>query len=299
MGNSAHASKESVPVAAWLHLGITALRYAGAVWGTRGQDTAPIERFRAKSPEALFTIFGPGASLNDLTSSEHAAISKGTSAAINMAALAPLDFDICSLEAIVDQRDLTAYQQALVHKSRPPLLWYQDRAKHENEMIARLDSEFGLYRYRRASVSVKQDLRNFELVLRKLMVPSVFERPNLRVCFAVTGSVARLTLLGLALGYRRIYFSGIDLGSTPYFWLDDRTDSNQKTHNLSSDYTVASVGAMRQGSGGAVPNFFEFLTALSRARDDLDFATFDPKKRSLLTPFLENLKNIKRSDNCG
>jgi hypothetical protein len=127
----------------------------------------------------------------------------------------------------------------------------------------------------------------------------VFERPNLRVCFAVTGSVARLTLLGLALGYRRIYFSGIDLGSTPYFWLDDRTDSNQKTPNLSSDYTVASVGAMRQGSGGAVPNFFEFLTALSHARNDLDFATFDPKRRSLLTPFLEDLKNIKRSNNDG
>jgi len=297
MRSYAHAPNESAPVAAWLHLGITALRYSGAVWGTRGQDTAPIERFRANSPVALFTIFGPGASINDLTSSEHAAISKGTSAAVNMAALAPLDFDICSLEAFVDQRDLMAYQQALVQKSRPPLLWYQDRAKHENEMIARLDSEFGLYRYRRASVSVKKDLRNFELVLRKLILPNVFERPNLRVCFAVTGSVARLTLLGLALGYRRIFFSGIDLGSTPYFWLDNRTEPDPRAHDLSSNYTVASVGAMRQGSGGAVPNFFEFLTALSRARVDLEFATFDPKRRSRLTPFLENLKNIQRSNN--
>lgn len=287
MSEHASARQTRAPLMAWANLLLTALRYQAAVIATAGQSTAPLARFRATEPGAVFTIVGAGGTVNDLTSAYRAQIAGGVCASINMAALAPMDFDICSTEAFVAQTDLEAFLAALREKSRVPLIWHQNRARHENALIARLEAEVGLYRYRRASVSVHGDVRNFELAFRRFVAPRVFGRPNLRVCFALTGSVARLVLLAASLGYRHIRFVGVDLGSTPYFWLEQPGAS---TPALSADYQTTSLGATRQGAGGVVPDFFQFIREIKSHQPDLDLATFDPKGRSRLTPFLKALR---------
>lgn len=296
MAEHAYARQTRAPLMAWANLLLTALRYQAAVLATLGKETAPLERFRAQSPDATFTIVGPGGTLNDLTADHKRQIASGVCAAVNMAALAPLDFDICSTEAFLDAGDAETFRRALLSKSRLPLIWHQDRSRHENAIIDRLDREFGFYRYRRASVSIQRDIRNFKLCFPLYIAPRVFDRPNLRVSFAITGSIARLTLLGLSLGYRRIRFAGVDLGSTQYFWLEDE-DTPART-SLSENYRGMSSGASRQGGAGVVPNFFEFVETVANFCPHLDFATYDPKRRSRLTQFLENLSTQHQPTSC-
>ncbi|MDM7932023.1 hypothetical protein [Tabrizicola sp.] len=279
-------------LAARVHLLLTSMRYAAAVRATRDQDCTPLERLRARTSKSVFTIVGPGATINDLGHAERAVMAAGVTAAVNMAALASMDFDLCSLEAMTNRADHHAYRVSLLAKSRLPLLWFQDRARHASPFVDELDQEFGLYRYRRASVSIERDLGTFRFILNRFMLPRVLERPNLRVSFALTGSIARLTLLALSLGYRDIRFAGVDLGSTAYFWLE--RPQEMVASELSAEYQRMSPGALRMGGGGSVPNLFEFLQALLDEVPGLQFQTFDPRGRSRLTPFLYQQSRYKQ-----
>jgi hypothetical protein len=271
-----------------LDLAVTALRWHGARFRARGTDTAPLAALRAQGPEEVFHIVGPGGTLNDLGPEERGRINAGMSASVNMAVLAPLDFRLCSLEAVLEECDRAAIAAALRAKTRPPVLWFQDRAKHDNAHVRALEREFGFYRYRRASVSVRRNLATFRYLLRAFILPRVLTRPDLAVSFALCGSVARLVLLALSLGYRRIAFAGVDLGSTQYFWLEETPPTPTLATVLSAGYQVMSTGAVQQGGGGVVPNLFDFLAALADEIPDLQFSTLDPAGRSRLTPFLRD-----------
>lgn len=285
-----HNSSAKTPWAAWIHLGLTWARYQLSAFRARGMDTSPLEQLRATPERDTFFVIGPGASLNYLSEGDRAQIRAGVSLAVNMAALAPIDFDICALEAIHNETDYDAYRKALLSKARTPVIWFQDRKKHTSTHVLKIEREFGLFRYKRVSVSIKKKMPYFELAFQRLILPRVFDTPDLGLCFALTGSIARATLLGLALGYRRIRFIGIDLGSTPYFWMDDAPETEKiEQVDVSSFYLTDSPGAHRQGSASVVPNFYQFLAALAKARPELDFATIDPARRSRLTPFLETL----------
>jgi hypothetical protein len=145
-----------------------------------------------------------------------------------------------------------------------------------------------MHSYRRASVSVRRRLSSFVHVYRGFMAERVFERPNLNVCFALTGTVARLVLLAGMLGYRQVCFVGVDLNGTPYFWQEGRALRGQPPWvDESGLYDPKPSAANFQGGSRVVPNLFDFLTTLiADRRAPLSFSVLDPGNRSALTPFL-------------
>lgn len=270
---------------------ITLLRYAGARWRTRGRDSGLIARYRAKDPQAVFTIVGSGGTLNDLSEAQMQEIEAGVSASINMGGVAPIAFDIYSIEALPHAQHGESLAAKLHTQAKPAIIWFQDRAKHDSAPIRALTGSFPTHRYVRASVSVRRRLASYRHVFRSVMRSRVFDAPDLNISFAVTGSVARLVLLACALGYRRIRFVGIDLGSTPYFWQEGRALRGVAPwQDLGGFYNPKPDVSSFQGRGGkVVPDLFEFLRSLHEdAGVALEFSTLDPKGRSRLTTFLRD-----------
>lgn len=271
-----------------IHVAITWLRYQGARLRTLGRDDGLVAQFRCTSPDQVFYILGPGGTVNDLSEEDCRKIEAGTSVALNMGALAPLEFSIYSIENVVSdyQRDCLAEQ--VRGQSKPAIFWYQDRKKYANDRIEALDREFPMHRYVRASVSIQRDLPTFHRVFRSVMRKRIFETPDLNVTFALTGSVARATLLGCMMGYRKFVFVGVDLGTTKYFWQEDqRLRGVPAWEDKDGFFNPNPNMASFQGGSRVVPTFFEFLRTLHEDSGvALEFATIDPKGRSLLTKFL-------------
>lgn len=106
----------------YLDQAITLLRLAGARWRTRGQDTGLISQNRTTDPQAVFTIVGSGATVNDLSEAEMREIEAGVSACINMAGVAPIAFDIYSIEAIADTRQSDSLAAKLRGQDKPAIV---------------------------------------------------------------------------------------------------------------------------------------------------------------------------------
>jgi hypothetical protein len=278
----------------YLDQAITWARYVGAVWRSRtGHDTL-IARYRATSSDQIFTIIGPGGTLNDLSEADFQRIEAGVSACINMAGVAPIAFDIYSIEAIADPHQANSLAAKMQSQSKPAMFWHQNRSKHDTAHIRMLTQTYPTHSYIRASVSFRRRLDSFHHVFRTVLRPRIFDRPNLRVNFALTGSVARLVLLACALGYRRIAFAGIDLGATRYFWQEATHMRGQPVWmDVNGSFDPAPTATSFQGIGGrVVPNLFEFLRCLKTDSGvALEFTTIDPKGRSALTEFLNRELN--------
>lgn len=273
-----------------LNFAITAVRAFGVQLRTPISDPSMLHQFKATQTKDTFYVMGPGGSLNDLTADHLARIQAGTSISINLAVLAPIDFDFCAQEAVHAQSDLEVIQAALRAKSNP-VIWFQNREKYNNDWMKTLEREFDFYRYRRISVSVKGDFPSFQTVWDRLIAPHIFEKPNLATCFAVTGTIARAVILGVMLGYRKFGFAGIDLGHTDYFWREPNPlNGYVPSVAISSFYDGMSTGAISQGGSKTVPNFFDFLRILKRSHPEIELFTLDPKGRSRVTEFLENSK---------
>lgn len=270
---------------------LTWVRYTGTAFLRRHRDDRLIARYRAADPDAVFTIVGSGGTVNDLTEQDFRRIEAGTCAAINMAGMAPIAFDIYSIEAISDQHQADSLAAKVAGQGRPSIFWFQDRSKHDSAPIRSLTTRFPTHAYARVSVSVRRRLDSYRHVFRSVMRDRVFDRPNLNVNFALTGSVARLVLLACALGYRRIAFVGVDLGTTRYFWQEQPVLRGQPAwQDIHGAFAPNPNAASFQGAGGrVVPNMFEFLRSLHEdAGVDLHFSTIDPKGRSALTAFLRD-----------
>lgn len=270
---------------------ITWVRYVGAVRATRGQDDSLIARYRTTDPEAVFTIVGSGGTVNDLSEEDFRLIESGVSASINMAGMAPIAFDIYSIEAISDQHQADSLAAKVAGQGKPAVFWFQDRSKHDSAPIRSLTTRFPTHSYKRVSVSVRRRLESYRHVFRTVMRARVFDRPDLNVNFALTGSVARLVLLACALGYRRIRFVGIDLGSTRYFWQERPELRGQPAWiDRHGAFAPRPTAASFQGAGGrVVPSLFDFLRSLHEdAGVPLHFSTLDPEGRSHLTAFLRD-----------
>ncbi len=275
----------------YLDQAITWARYRAAAWRMRGQDDHLIAQYRAKSVDQVFTIVGSGGTVNDLTEADCARIEAGVSACINMGGVAPLAFDIYSIEAIPDAHQSDSLAAAVRAQTKPAIFWFQNRAKHNSPHIRALTSAFPTHAYARASVSVRKRLPSYRHVFRHVMRSRVFDQPNLNVNFALTGSVARLVLLACALGYRKIAFVGIDLGTTKYFWQEGASLRGQAPwQDLHGAFDPKPTAASFQGTGGlVVPTLFDFLRSLHEdAGVALKFSTIDPKGRSRLTAFLRD-----------
>ena len=270
---------------------ITWARYFGAVWRTRGQSDHVIAPYRATSKDQVFTIVGSGGPLNDLSEQDMQRIEAGVCASINIGGMAPIDFDIYSIEAISDPHQSASLAAKVMNQTKPAIFWFQNRAKHDSPHIRALTAQFPTHNYPRASVSVRRRLSSYRYVFRSVMRDRVFDHPNLNVNFALTGSVARLVLLACALGYRRIAFVGIDLGSTPYFWQEGVALRGQTPwQDVHGAFDPKPNPSSFQGRDGrVVPTLYDFLRSLHEdAGVPLEFSTIDPKGRSLLTQFLRD-----------
>ena len=270
---------------------ITWARYVGAVWRTRGQGDHLIARYRATSKDQVFTIVGSGGTVNDLSEQDMQHIEAGFCASINMGGMAPIAFDIYSIEAVTDPHQSASLAAKVMNQTKPAIFWFQNRAKHDSPYVRALIGQFPTHSYTRASVSVRRRLSSYRYVFRSVMRNRVFDHPNLNVSFALTGSVARLVLLACALGYRRIAFVGIDLGSTLYFWQEGVALRDQTPwQDLHGAYDPKPGLSSFQGNGGrVVPTLYDFLRSLHEdAGVPLEFSTIDPKGRSLLTQFLRD-----------
>jgi hypothetical protein len=275
----------------YLDQAITLLRLAGARWRTRGQDASLIARYRTNDPQAVFTIVGSGGTVNDLSEADMQDIEAGVSACINMAGVAPIAFDIYSIEAIGDPHQSDSLAAKLRGQDKPAILWFQKRDKHDSPQIRALTGAFATHAYVRVSVSVRRRLDSYRHVFRTVIRPHVFGRPDLAINFALTGSVARLVLLACALGYRRIRFVGIDLGTTPYFWQEDVALRGVAPWvDVNGTFNPKPDASSFQGRGGkVVPDLYDFLRSLhEEAGVALEFSTLDPKGRSRLTAFLRD-----------
>jgi len=275
----------------YLDQAITWARYQGAVWRTRGQDDRLIARYRATSDDQVFTIVGSGGTVNDMSEDDFQRIEAGVCASINMGGVAPVAFDIYSIEAISDAHQSACLATKATSQGKPTIFWFQNRVKHDSQYIRALTDAFPTHAYARVSVSVRRRLPSYRHVFRKVMRRRVFDRANLNVNFALTGSVARLVLLACALGYRRICFVGIDLGTTPYFWQEGVTLRGVAPwQDLHGAFDPKPDAASFQGAGGrVVPTLFDFLRSLHEdAGIPLVFSTLDPKDRSRLTAFLRD-----------
>lgn len=270
---------------------ITLARYRAAEWRARGLDDHLISQYRARTDDAVFTIVGSGGTVNDLTEEDCLRIETGVSASINMGGVAPLAFDIYSIEAIQDAHQGQSLAAKVRSQEKPSIFWFQNRAKHNSPDVRALTSAFPTHAYIRASVSVRKRLPSYRHVFRTVMRTRVFDQPNLNVNFAVTGSVARLVLLACALGFRKITFVGIDLGSTPYFWQEGVSLRGQAPwQDIHGAFDPKPTAANFQGPGGlVVPTVFDFLRILHEdAGVPLVFSTIDPRGRSRLTGFLRD-----------
>lgn len=270
---------------------ITLARYAGARWRSRGQDDRLIARYRTTDPKAVFTICGAGGTLNDLSEADLQEIERGTSAAINMAGVAPIAFDIYSIEALSDPHQSASLAAKMKGQTKPAIFWFQNRSKHDSPEIRALTEHFPTHAYIRVSVSVRKRLTSYRHVFRTVMRRRVFETPDLNLNFALTGSVARLVLLACALGYRRIRFVGIDLGTTRYFWQEGvALRGVAPWQDVHGTFNPRPDAKSFQGKGSlVVPTLLDFLRSLKEdAPVALEFSTLDPAGRSQLTTFLRD-----------
>jgi hypothetical protein len=275
----------------YLDQAITLARHAGARWRVRGADDSLIARYRAPDAQAVFTIVGSGGTVNDLSEADMQEIERGTSACINMAGVAPIAFDIYSIEAISDAHQSDSLAAKVAAQGKPAIFWFQNRSKHDSPHIRALTGRFPTHSYTRVSVSVRKRLESYRHVFRTVMRRRVFETPDLNVNFALTGSVARLVLLACALGYRRIRFVGIDLGSTRYFWQEGvALRGVAPWQDVNGAFNPRPDASSFQGRGGlVVPTLQDFLRSLHEdAPVRLEFSTLDPAGRSLLTTFLRD-----------
>ena len=273
-----------------LDAAITRARYVGARLRTFWQSDHLIARYRCTSADQIFYIVGAGGSVNDLSEADCQRIEAGISASINMACTAPIAFDICSLELIADQHQADSVAAKLAGQAKPALIWFQKRARHENAYIRDLGQRFPMHSYRRASVSVRRRLHTYRHIFRAVMRRRVFVNPDLNVSFALTGTVARLVLLACALGYRNICFVGVDLGSTPYFWQENRALRGVAPwRDVNGTFDPKPTVANFQGGSRVVPSLFDFLRSLHEdAGVSLTFSTIDPAGRSRLTAYLRD-----------
>ena len=288
-----------------LHGAITRLRYWGTKVSVRGRSDADIRQFSCRTPTDIFYIVGTGGSLCDLSNADCELIEAGTSICINLAITADIAFDLASLEYIPDPHILDAYQSNAQKYGKTAVFWFQKRSKYENAQLDALRQKCTIHDYKRVSVSTNRDLGIYERAYRKIVRPATFQKPDFNMSFANVGSVARTTLLGLGLGYRRICYVGVDLNSNPYFWTSSPQPRCGKAfEDKSGYYNYAPRAGLRQAGESVldsipkVPNFYDFLHILNSdaGTPEIEFSTLDPNGQSSLTKFLESEITQKKRD---
>lgn len=280
MSGPKHRNRHETRLIAAAHIALTRLRRLRAAHGRRLHDAAPMARFRAPASGAVFHIVGTGASLNDLRPRDWRAIAAGRSVSVNMAILAPVAFDLCSFEFMPNAFLGGTVAECLRGRGGQGLLWVQDRPQHRSPHLDALAAEFPMHRYAPVDVSTGGRADVLRRVWLAEMRGHVIERPDPRLCYALIGSVARVVLLGVSLGYRRICLSGFDQNANPYFWQEGRMPGGvPRWHDESGVYAAQPRSGIVQAAGLSL---LAFLRILSEA-EGVAFSVIDPARRSALS----------------
>lgn len=243
-------------------------------------DGALLRPIRPASDDEVFFIVGTGASLNDLRPQDWQAIASGRSASVNMAILAPVAFDLCSFEFMPNAFLAETVASRLRAHGGRGVLWVQDRAEHRSPHLETLAAEFPMHRYRPVDVSTGGRIDILRRVWALGMRGRILVRPDFRLCHALIGSVARVVLLGLALGYRRICLAGFDQNANPYFWQEGRMPGGGPPwHDQSGVYAAPPRSGLVQAGGLSLRDFLVMLAD----HEGVGFSVIDPARRSALS----------------
>ena len=182
---------------------------------------------KEKPSADTFFVLGSGASIDRLSSDNFEEIGANRSVGINTWPIHSFIPDFYSFECASWAGDGLDFSRSLgllsrkdVRKAKPPLVVLRLKTEFELEQLAGLPEEFKdrLFFYGRVSPAtrvVSNLVADLEFLLR-------FSPQREPVVVADSGSsVVRMVALGIAMGYRKIVLTGVDLNNAPYFWQED------------------------------------------------------------------------------
>lgn len=175
---------------------------------------------------SLFILAG-GASVNKLSNSQWAEISRGTSIGINFWPIHRFCPDFLTTEIDKNAKcrsDATRFleRQILInYKKRPPgILVLRPNWPPRRAMLYELPEEFKTVVYGRVNF-VGRNPRNLERDLSRI-VTSLLSQSLPRMVLPDNGSsVVRLIFLGVAQRFDKIVLVGVDQNDGPYFWTEE------------------------------------------------------------------------------
>ena len=204
---------------------------------------------KEKPSADTFFVLGSGASINRLSPDNFEEIGANRSVGINTWPIHSFIPDFYSFECVPWIGDGLDFSRSLgllyredVRKVKPPLVVLRLKTAFEVEQLAELPEEFEdrLFFYGRVSPATRE-VSNLVADLEFLLRSSMQLEP---VVVADSGSsIVRMVALGIAMGYRKIVLTGVDLNNAPYFWQE-----NSRYDEIRSRFPVFSrqVGATHE-----------------------------------------------------
>ena len=180
-----------------------------------------------KNSADTFFVLGSGSSINRLSPANFEEIGAHRSVGINTWPIHSFIPDFYSFECVSWIGDGLDFSRSLgllhredVQKAKPPVVVLRLKTEFEVEQLAGLPEEFKdrLFFYGRA-IPAAREVSNLVADLEFLLQPSLPRQP---VVVADSGSsIVRMVALGIAMGYRKIVLTGVDLNDAPYFWQEN------------------------------------------------------------------------------
>lgn len=248
-----------------------------------------LSSLQAKDESRLFTIIGAGASLNGLNEDQFSLIEAGTTAAINMSAMAPMRLDLVALEHLKDPILGEELTKKLNGQSHPPSIWLRDDQEFETPQLVDICSIFPTTRHKVVDLSGLPSPTVFAYLWMHAIRRRVIDAPDIRLVPGIFGTASRLLFLALMLGYQRIGFAGVDLNDNPYFWQEEQTIRCQRPwKSASSAYRELPISGRLQGSANDGLTLIDLISVLAKDRDAPEFVVFDPANRSALSQVIQS-----------
>ena len=190
--------------------------------------TAGLSSLLKHKPNAdTFFVLGSGASIDGLSMDNLEEIGANRSFGVNRWPIHSFIPDFYSFEWVpwigdgLDfSRSLGLLHRADGRKAKPPLVVLRLKTEFEVGQLTGLPEEFQdwLFFYGRVAPSTRE-VSHLVADLEFLLGTSLPREP---VVVADSGSsIVRMIALGIAMGYRKIVLTGVDLNNAPYFWQED------------------------------------------------------------------------------
>lgn len=173
--------------------------------------------------ESVFFILGSGSSVEKLSELDFAVIADNFSIGINAWALHSFVPNAYAFEPVPSRdsdhfRTMAILDRPEVGEKSPFILFLRPRSAIEGEQVAQIPQGLraGTHFYGRVTPFTRET-RNLAGEIDSLM--GYFDQHHAPSVMLDSGaSIARMTTLGVRLGYRTIVYVGVDLNNSEYFW---------------------------------------------------------------------------------